>query len=96
MRGWALVFSAAVVGAAISDYDRDPHRGFGRMLGLFLFVSAGITLVTAISLGRAGRRAALDQGFTRRTHDPADLVFSCGVCGMALAMGLAVAATRLM
>lgn len=96
MRGWALVFSAAVVGAAISDYDRDPHRGLGRMLGLFLFVTAGIALVTAVALGRAGRQAAIDQEFTARTHDPAELLVSCTIGGLAVALGLAIVAVNLM
>ena len=96
MRGWALVFSAAVVGAAISDYDRDPHRGLGRMLGLFLFVTAGIALVTAVALGVAGRQAAIDQGFNARTHDPAELLLSCTIGGVLVALGLAIVALKFM
>jgi hypothetical protein len=55
LRGWVVVFSAALVGAAVSDYDRDPKHGLGRMLGLFLFVSAVLIIPAGVSLARAGR-----------------------------------------
>src|SRR4051812_18899653 len=56
LRGWVVVFSAALVGAAVSDYDRDPRHGLGRMLGLFLAVSAVLIILAGVSLGRAGLR----------------------------------------
>src|SRR5206468_797212 len=65
-RGWVVVFSAALVGAAVSDYDRDPKHGLGRMLALFLFVTAGLILMAGISLGRAGKRAVEEAGLKVR------------------------------
>jgi hypothetical protein len=52
LRGWVVVFSAAVVGAAVSGYDRDPKHRLSRMLGLYLFVTAGLVLMAGISVGR--------------------------------------------
>jgi hypothetical protein len=95
-RGWVVVFSAAVVGAAVSDYDRDPKHGLTRMLGLFLFVTAGLVLMAGVSVGRAGKRAMEDTGTNVRGYDKHDLLVSCIVGSMAVAFGVAMAAAALM
>ena len=63
------MFSPAIIGAAVSDYDRDPRNGLGRMLGLFLFVTAGLIVTAGVSLGRAGARAVEDAGTGVRGYD---------------------------
>lgn len=94
-RGWLVVFSAAVVGAAVSDYDRDPQHGLKRMLALFLFVTAGLILMAGVSLGRAGKRAVEEAGLKVRGYDKHDLLLSCIVGGIALAVGLTAGAAVL-
>jgi hypothetical protein len=95
-RGWVVVFSAAVVGAAVSDYDRDPKHGLTRMLGLFLFVTAGLVLMAGVSVGRAGKRAVKEAGANVRGYGAHDLLISCIVGSMALAFALIVGAAALM
>jgi hypothetical protein len=92
-RGWIVVFSAAVVGAAVSDYDRDPQHGLRRMLALFLFVTAGLLATGGVSVGRAGKHAFAVAGRQVRGYDGNDLLLSCIVGGIALAFGVAFAAT---
>jgi hypothetical protein len=95
-RGWIVVFSAALVGTAISDFDRDPHRGLGRMLGLFLLVLAVLIFVCGASIGLAGWRVASNSGFGSRSHDGAELLLSCVITGLALAVALGLSAAALL
>jgi hypothetical protein len=92
-RGWIVVFSAAVVGAAVSDYDRDPRHGLRRMIALFLFVTAGLIVMGGVSVGRAGKHAHAAAKRKVRGYDDNDLFLSCIVGGIALAFGVAFAAT---
>src|SRR4051812_591102 len=87
-RGWVVVFSAALVGAAVSDYDRDPRRGLGRMVALFLFVTAGLIVMAGVSIGRAGKRAVEEADMKVRGYDKHDLLLSCIVGSIALAFGI--------
>jgi hypothetical protein len=96
MKGWAGIFSAALVGAAIADYDRDGSRGFGRMLGLFLFVGAFFIIAAGVSMGLAGRRAATDAGHNLPRYDPGALLWSCVLAGVLLGTGVAALGVLLM
>jgi hypothetical protein len=84
VRTWAGVFLAALLGAAVSDYNQDAEHGLARLAGLFLLVVAVLVLVAGISLGNAAARAAKDDD----DHDQTDLRVGCWMGGALAFVGL--------
>lgn len=94
-RGWVVVFNAALVGAAVADYDRDPRHGPARMLALFLVVTAVLVVMAGVSVGRAGYPAVANAGGRVHGYEGRDLLVSCIIGAVALGLGLLATAAAL-
>jgi hypothetical protein len=93
LKGWAALMVAAIVGAAVSDYDHQPHTGLSEILQLFLVVAGALSFWWSISLGVAARRAARQPGARlARAFTPGELVVCCVLGGLLAVYALSEAA----